>query len=860
MRVTSALKLSVSLALFILNLPAVHASRIELVDQTTIAAELPSNGNSFRIGTSADGRYLSYSSTATSYAANDQNAQEDVFFFDSQTNQTTLISRTPGGASGNSNSSSNAAISSDGSIVVFSSNASDLVSADSNNAEDVFLWTRVTGLISRLAQPAAGESNGATFFPQITPDGRFVVFNSTATNLVAGDTNNAADTFRLDRNTGSIIRVSTNVGGIQQNGMSRGHSISDDGDRVLFYSAATNLLVSDPNSSVDAYLKIISTNTLTLLSRNAGFVSANSPVAIATYGPRLNSAGDKVVFISAAALTASSTGGVAQAYIYNVSTNVTSLVSLIPTGTAGNRACADVSIAPDGNTVYFSSLATNLVAGDTNGQRDVFSRNMTTGVTTRVSLRSDNSQLNADSYGVVPTADGQFVNFLSLANVAVGNDYPEGNFYLPYKRRLSDGSVTSAGLLAVSAVTVTAANGEVTESHYHGASITTNEQIVVFTSRASNLVAGDTNRFSDIFIRNRQARTTLRASVSNSGAQADCRSDNAVITPDGAYILATSCADLANSGAALSTFHNFRRTNATGQWQAITSSADGSIFYQPHMSDDAQIIAVFGATPASPLGQVFVRDLTAGGPLRLVSKTSGGVAGNSTSALPYVSGNGRYVLFVSFASDLVSGDTNGDLDVFVSDLQTDTMERISINSTGLQTTFAQPAGISDDGRYVAFFSNNWLAAGAPVGLQPYLFRKDRQTGVIDCVTQNLDGSSYFSIGTSGGADISSDGSKVVFISSGSQPALGIPNNINAGTAYVVDMTTRFYFPLIRRANGSFDDGIHTFPHFSPSGNSVVLFGNGSAYTPTDLNGAIRSAFVVSEWDRIFGGVDQGSFE
>jgi hypothetical protein len=835
-----------------------HATQIEQIDQTTIAAALPSNGTSFRIGSSADGRYITFSSTATAYATNDNNGLEDVFFHDSQTNQTTLISRAPGGASGNSYSSSNGAISADGSLVVFYSNASDLVPGDTNGAEDIFLWTRATGVITRLAQPIAGESNGFSYFPQITPDGRYVVFNSTANNLVASDTNSVADTFRLDRNTGSIIRVSTGVGGTEQNGFSRGHTVSDDGDRIIFYSVANNLLAGDTNSAVDAYLKVISIDTLALVSRNLSGVSANSAVAVATFAPRINSVGSKAVFISSATLTATTTGGIAQVYVNDLSTATVSLVSVTSGGVAGNGACNDVSISPDGNTVYFSSFASNLVTGDTNSRRDIFARNLSTGVITRLNLRTNNSELDNDTYGVVPSADGQSVHFLSAANVVLGNTYAEGNFYLPYKRKLADGSISSAGLSSVGAVLAAAPNGEVRESHYHGASITSNEQLVAFTSRASNLVAGDTNNVDDVFIRNRQTQTTLRASVSNSGAQASCQSDNAMLTPDGAFLLATSCADLSSAGAGLGTYHVFRRTNATGQWQAITGSADGSIFYQPHFSDDGEIVAVFGATPASAFGQVFVRNVTAGGPLRLISKTPGGVAGNATSALPYVSGNGRYVLFVSTASDLVAGDTNATQDVFLFDLQTDAMERISINSSALQTTGARPAGISDDGRYVGFFSNNWLASGTAVGSAPYLFRKDRQTGAIDAVMQNADGTSYFTSAPFGNADISGDGSKVLFTSAGSQPALGI--NGSQGAAYIADMNTRLFSPLIRRAAGGFDDGNHTFPHFSPSGNSVVLFSNGSAYTPTDLNGPIRSAFVVTDWDRVFGGPGQGTFD
>jgi Tol biopolymer transport system component len=164
---------------------------------------------------SADGRFIAFASYATNLVAGDTNGYMDVFVHDRQTGETTLVSVDSQGLQGNGTSGENIiCISADGRFVVFDSLASNLVSGDLNGLEDVFVHDRETGETTLVSVDSQGtQGNGDSFGGSISADGRFVVFDSLASNLVPGGTNGGGDVFMHDRKTGETTIVSTDSQG-----------------------------------------------------------------------------------------------------------------------------------------------------------------------------------------------------------------------------------------------------------------------------------------------------------------------------------------------------------------------------------------------------------------------------------------------------------------------------------------------------------------------------------------------------------------------------------------------------------------------------------------------------------------------
>jgi Tol biopolymer transport system component len=212
------------------------------------------NGGSAGTGVSGDGRFVVFYSAATNLVAGDTDGRVDVFLRDRTSRTTERVSVATGGGQANGNSGrlvvrktlqvvTSGLVSDDGRIVVFDSAASDLVPGDRNNKRDVFLRDRQAGTTARVSVArGGGDADGDSHVTSLSPDGRFVLFDSDATDLVPGDTNGAGDVFLYDRQTRAIERVSVSGAGKQGNGSSAGGVISADGKVIAFVSSATNLV------------------------------------------------------------------------------------------------------------------------------------------------------------------------------------------------------------------------------------------------------------------------------------------------------------------------------------------------------------------------------------------------------------------------------------------------------------------------------------------------------------------------------------------------------------------------------------------------------------------------------------------
>ena len=376
-------------------------------------------GDAGRPSISADDRYVAFESLAGNLVPGDTNALEDVFVYDRRTNATERASVATGGAQG-TGLSSRPAISGDGRYVAFVSVAKNLVPSDTNGAADVFVRDRQTNTTERASVAGdASQGNADSRRPSISSDGRFVAFASLASNLVTGDTNGTEDVFVRDRQTGATSRVSVGTGGTEANDASYALSISGDGRYVGFESDATNLVAGDTNNAVDTFLHDRQTGA----SSRVSVTSAGAQAVEDSYSLAVSDDGSFVAFGSLAAnLAMDDTNGIEDAFLRDRQTDTTTRLSVATGGAQANNGSFDVSVSGDGRYVAYDSDASNLAGGDTNGGQDVFVRDRQVGETSLVSVTSDGLIGNASSYWPAISTNGRCVAFASNATNLVAGD------------------------------------------------------------------------------------------------------------------------------------------------------------------------------------------------------------------------------------------------------------------------------------------------------------------------------------------------------------------------------------------------------------------------------------------------------
>ncbi|HYF50417.1 MAG TPA: hypothetical protein VEJ63_13490 [Planctomycetota bacterium] len=293
----------------------------------------PGNGFSYQAHISADGRYVSFTSAATDLVSGDTNAQDDIFVRDRQTGTTQRISLAAGGGQ-TDGASFQSRISGNGRFVLFESRATNIVAGDTNNMSDGFLWDRTTGLIERVTLSNTGGQlmgggGGRNETTSMSDDGRYIAFQTDfdVSNAVAGDTNNSQDVFVRDRTSGTTTRISVNNSGQEGNNHSTFPFISRDGSTVVFSSLASNLDATDTNNVSDVFVWRRATNQITRIT------NANANCAQVT----VSSNGRFIAFASQATnLTPGITGNVGNQFLYDSNTGETVLLSRASDGQSGN--------------------------------------------------------------------------------------------------------------------------------------------------------------------------------------------------------------------------------------------------------------------------------------------------------------------------------------------------------------------------------------------------------------------------------------------------------------------------------------------------------------------------------------------
>jgi len=322
---------------------------------------------------SADGRYVTFRSDGLSVSPG-KPASAGVFVRDRVRGVTTLVSVSSSEVNDPTALSDHPSISDHGRYVAFRSYSAKLVEDDHNDWGDIFVRDRVSGTTSRVSVSTAGhEADGNSTEPSISGHGRYVVFASDADNLVYGDSGPSPDIFLRDRLAGLTRRVSVNSREEPADGggnLAGSPSVSLDGRCVAFFSSATNF-GRDADATGDVFLRDrrLGLTRLVSVSRTGGAADGDSLF------PQISADCGRVVFESFARnLVYEQVNDKAQIYLRDLTVHTTQLVSVSPSGKPGNDDNQSPTIAPGGNYVSFTSGATNLVAHDTNGREDVFTR------------------------------------------------------------------------------------------------------------------------------------------------------------------------------------------------------------------------------------------------------------------------------------------------------------------------------------------------------------------------------------------------------------------------------------------------------------------------------------------------------
>jgi hypothetical protein len=381
---------------------------------------------------SANGRYVVFESSANNLDLDisDTNNIRDVFWHDRETGETRRVSLSTDGVQANQptnhNTALGATISGDGRYVAFQSPATNLlgVGADANNQTDIFVHDTETGSTERLSVLSSGvnglQSNGFSSNAALSHDGRYVVFSSTATTLVSGDTN-VSDIFWHDRLTGETKKLTVGLPNAMgnptlANGASTTPSISADGKVVVFQSSANNLAANDTGTILDVYVHYVDTGETRLVSANLNGVSSGAQAL----SPRVSADGNWVVFSSGGNLTGGPNDTGTDVFLHHLPTGTTTRVDVSSPDANGivvfsNGNSNSPMVSGDGRFIVWEEFGTNLIPGDT-ATFDILMHDRLTGQTTRVSQNAAGEGGNGNSLGTAISDDGGTIVFASTAS------------------------------------------------------------------------------------------------------------------------------------------------------------------------------------------------------------------------------------------------------------------------------------------------------------------------------------------------------------------------------------------------------------------------------------------------------------
>ncbi|MGG5809358.1 Calx-beta domain-containing protein [Falsiroseomonas sp. CW058] len=725
----------------------------------------------------------------------------------------------------------------DGTRVLFSNVSGTLVEGDTNGTWDVFVWNLVSNVVTRVSTAAdGGQGNGESYDAAFSADGGKVVFSSRATNLVGSDVSPWNDIFMKDLATGAVTRLSTTATGGEANGNSYAPSLSADGRLLLFRSDASNLVAGDTNNTADVFVKNLATGVVTRVSATATGVGANGYLGDAVLSPD----GTRVAFASSATNLGGPGDGRYQVYVKTLATGAVQLVSTSAAGQVGDSdAIGDIAFSPDGRLLAFSSSATNLVAGDTNLQSDLFIKNLATGAVTRVSTGAGGQQASGASYNPAFSADGGSILFLSTApDLVAGDTNGQSDLFI---KNLATGAITR--------VSTAGGGGEATGSMGRAA-LSPDGRLVAFDSTASNLVPNAPAAFT-LYAKSLVEGTSA---LTLSGPAAPVEEGNAGTTPavftitrsgdlSGPVSVAWGVTSAGNLGVQASDFAGGVLPGGTVSFAAGQSSASftvdiaGDLLAGP---DEAFNVTIASLSLSTHLDVASVtatirnddQPVVPGGALRLVSSSAAGVAGDAWSVAPVFSPDGTRIAFQSSSTNLVPGDTNNALDVFIKDLATGIVTRVSTDAAGRAGMHGGSApAFSPDGTRIAFLSASPDLVAGDTNTSTDAFVKDLTTGAITRVSTTASGGQV--VGDTQSIVFSPTGDRVAFASFA--PGLVAGDTVGGTTdIFVKHLGTGAVTLVTANAAGQAVGGWTERVAFSPDGGKIA-FVTGAALVAADTN-------------------------
>ena len=792
------------------------------------------NGNSFPTALSTNGQFALFESAASDLVPNDINKANDVFLRDVLAGVTYLVSVATNGACGDG-ASRGSTLSPDGRFVAFTSAASNLVPGDANRIPDVFVRDMQSGTTTLASVGAVSNGVGSSSeSPEITPDGRFVAFYSTAANLVPGVTT-ASEIYVRDLQAGVTTWASTNARVISKfgaNGFCCNHAISDDGQYAAF-EICTNS--NPPTNSFILYYNLQTGVTETVFTNAFNPMGANQDKRSLSMTPD----GRFVAFV--ANTNNNNNNTTTYVLLWNSLTGTNILVSANPTGgvTPGANVFSP-DVDPTGRYVVFLSTDTNYAA---NSNAAILLRDTQAGTTAIVSLNTNGSNLPVNTAAVPAlSANGATVAFESPWANFDGRNFVSDIFALDLTNTASQlisvrdpalasrtpngpsslwpGSISTNGryiafstwannvapgvtndcinvflhdlITGANVLVNVATNGLPGNNLSTEPSISADSRYIAFTSAATNLVSGDNNSASDVFVRDVQAGTTTLVSVSTNGGVGNGNSYLPEISRDGRYVLFCSAAQNLSPGT--SGTNLFLHDLQFGQTFALTTGGFGSAggFNSYAMTPDGNYIA-FIAT------NLYVWDRSAAA--IIYTNTSAALANVSLSP------DGRWLAYVAgtslYAQDLVAGTNfliatgsfgqraglkfSGDdrfltyaasINVYLYDFQSGSNLLVSTayNSTSAANGISDSPTISADGSFVAYRSFSSNAVAAATNGVPAILIFDRLTNSTLLASANLSGLSSAAMSLT--PAFSADGQMLAFQSWASDLA---PRDFNLGS-------------------------------------------------------------------------------
>jgi Tol biopolymer transport system component len=736
-------------------------SGISLRD-SSVSLPAGGNGDSVAPGISADGRYVLFSSSAINLTpgANSQFGL-NVFLRDRASNATLLVSANCGGTGGGNGNSVSAMLSTNAQYVAFESDASDLLPGDTNEVSDIFVRDLQAGT-NILASVAAdgGFANGASTAPVMTPDGRWVAFISAATNLVAGDTNGIPDVFIRDLVAQTTTLVSVGANG--SDSVMDTPVITPDGRRVAFFSTARGLAPGvSAFSSGEIYVRDLLANITIWASTNAA-ATVSSILLLSdmpSHHPALSADGNFVAFKTGWTNVSPPLGGrIAAALVFrydiNAGTNSFASANGIPSGAFPEDHVYGPEISADGRFVTY--VATNL-APISSTSVQLWDAQSGTNVVVSITQSGD-MPTNTFSDNPFISPDGRFVIFLSSATNLVANAVSNGSHI--YIRDLQTGLTQ---LIDVDT------NGIGSTDNLGAAlGLSADGQFVVFDSSDGKLVKDDNNGSVDVF---------LRDVAGGSNELVSCR--NTSVSPQ--------------TAGGLSFLSRFSLSD-DGKWVAFSSCANDLV-----------------PNDTNRVSDVFVRNLIGGTNVLASTGINGRPAPGGSSYGPVISQNGRFVAFVCLATNSIAGQSNLLGNIFLRDLQSNTTVLVSVSTNGVSSGDGDASDpvLSQDGRYVAFLSKAKNLAPGITGAGPNTCLRDLSSGTTVSLTGNsssayapsmssdghyvayfdaaaqlfvwdtrLGANSYTNLGAKTSAAISPSGTRLLFTTTNAISAVDVINKTN----------------------------------------------------------------------------------